>query len=97
VFEEGGPVQRTPDTTRYFVAVVLILMLVSIVNVADKELLAPVADAVKAELKMTDTQPEQCARLSSRGLWAIPVGTAFGSVGAQLSSPWHRHLGTSRG
>jgi MFS family permease len=34
----------------------ILLMLVSIVNVADKELLAPVADAVRAELKMTDTQ-----------------------------------------
>jgi MFS family permease len=31
-------------------------MLVSVVNVADKELLAPVADAVRAELSMTDTQ-----------------------------------------
>ena len=48
--------QKPAYTTRYFVAVVLILMLVSTVNVADKELLAPVADAVKAELKMTDTQ-----------------------------------------
>lgn len=48
--------QRTTYTTRYFVAIMLILMLVSIINVADKELLAPVADAVKAELKMTDTQ-----------------------------------------
>ncbi len=48
--------QKPAYTTRYFVAVVLILMLVSTINVADKELLAPVADAVKAELKMTDTQ-----------------------------------------
>ena len=31
-------------------------MLVSIVNVADKELLAPVVDAVKSDLGMTDTQ-----------------------------------------
>lgn len=31
-------------------------MLVSIVNIADKELLAPVADAVRADLQMSDTQ-----------------------------------------
>jgi MFS family permease len=55
-FVEGGLVQKTAYTTRYFVAVVLILMLVSAINVADKELLAPVADAVKSELNMTDTQ-----------------------------------------
>lgn len=43
-------------TTRYLIAVVSVLMLVSIVNVADKELLAPVADAVRAELGLNDTQ-----------------------------------------
>lgn len=48
--------QRSTFTTRYFVVVVILLMLVSIVNVADKELLSPVADAVQAELSMTDTQ-----------------------------------------
>ncbi|MEW5870338.1 MAG: MFS transporter [Chloroflexota bacterium] len=41
---------------RYLVVVTLLLMLVSVVNVADKELLAPVADAVKADLGMNDTQ-----------------------------------------
>jgi len=41
---------------RYLVIVVVLLMLVSIVNVADKELLAPVADVVRLELNMTDTQ-----------------------------------------
>jgi MFS family permease len=43
-------------TTRYIVLLVALLMLVSIVNVADKELLAPVADVVRVELNMTDTQ-----------------------------------------
>ena len=43
-------------STHYLVVVIVLLMLVSIVNVADKELLAPVADAVKAELRMNDTQ-----------------------------------------
>lgn len=48
----------TPSTptTRYLVGLILLLMLVSIVNVADKELLAPVADAVRADLGMSDTQ-----------------------------------------
>jgi MFS family permease len=41
---------------RYLAIVTGLLMLVSIVNVADKELLAPVADAVKADLGMNDTQ-----------------------------------------
>jgi MFS family permease len=43
-------------STRYLVLLTGLLMLVSIVNVADKELLAPVADAVKADLGMNDTQ-----------------------------------------
>lgn len=43
-------------TTRYLVLLVGLLMLVSIINVADKELLAPVADAVRADLGMSDTQ-----------------------------------------
>jgi MFS family permease len=43
-------------TRRYLVTLVGLLMLVAIVNTADKELLAPVADAVRAELDMTDTQ-----------------------------------------
>jgi len=42
--------------TRYLVGLVVLLMLVSITNVADKELLAPVADAVRHDLGMTDTQ-----------------------------------------
>lgn len=41
---------------RYLVSLVFLLMLVAIVNVADKELLAPVADAVRADLGMSDTQ-----------------------------------------
>jgi MFS family permease len=40
----------------YLIAVVALLMLVSISNVADKELLAPMADAVKIDLSMNDTQ-----------------------------------------
>jgi MFS family permease len=43
-------------TTRYIIVLVGLLMLVSIINVADKELLAPVADAVRGDLGMTDTQ-----------------------------------------
>lgn len=43
-------------TTRYLVVLVILLMLVSIVNIADKELLAPVAEVVRADLGMTDTQ-----------------------------------------
>jgi MFS family permease len=43
-------------TRRYLTALVVLLMLVSIINVADKELLAPIADIVRAELGMTDTQ-----------------------------------------
>ena len=43
-------------TSRYLVGATLLLMTVSIVNVADKELLAPVVDAVKADLGLSDTQ-----------------------------------------
>jgi MFS family permease len=43
-------------TTRYLVGATLLLMTVSIVNVADKELLAPVVDAVKSDLGLSDTQ-----------------------------------------
>ena len=43
-------------STRYLAMLTGLLMLVSIVNVADKELLAPVVDAVKADLGMNDTQ-----------------------------------------
>jgi MFS family permease len=43
-------------STRYLVMLVGLLMLVSIINVADKELLAPVADAVRTDLGMNDTQ-----------------------------------------
>lgn len=42
--------------TRYLALLAGLLMTVSIVNVADKELLAPVVDAVKSDLGMTDTQ-----------------------------------------
>jgi MFS family permease len=45
----------TPSTS-YLILLVSVLMLVSTINVADKELLAPVADAVRADLSMTDTQ-----------------------------------------
>ena len=43
-------------SSRYLFLLTGLLMLVSVVNVADKELLAPVADAVKADLGMNDTQ-----------------------------------------
>ena len=51
-------VASTPGAyrTRYLVMLVVLLMLVSITNVADKELLAPVADAVRHDLGMADTQ-----------------------------------------
>jgi MFS family permease len=42
--------------TSYIVVLVGLLMLVSIINIADKELLAPVANAVQADLEMNDTQ-----------------------------------------
>jgi MFS family permease len=41
---------------RYLVILIILLMLVSTINVADKELLAPVADAVRLDLHMNDTQ-----------------------------------------
>jgi len=47
---------KHPASTRYLVLLTALLMLVSVVNVADKELLAPVADAVKSDLGMNDTQ-----------------------------------------
>lgn len=47
---------ETTPTKRYLVALTGLLMVVSIVNVADKELLAPVVDAVKQDLGMSDTQ-----------------------------------------
>jgi len=47
---------KRSDSNLYLAVIIVLLMLVSIVNVADKELLAPVADAVKAELSMNDTQ-----------------------------------------
>jgi MFS family permease len=47
---------RNAFSTRYLVIATMLLMLVSIVNVADKELLAPVVDAVKRDLILTDTQ-----------------------------------------
>ncbi len=40
----------------YLFFLTLLLMMVSTINVADKELLAPVVDAVKLELGMNDTQ-----------------------------------------
>lgn len=42
--------------SHYLAMLTALLMLVSIVNVADKELLAPVVDAVKIDLHMTDAQ-----------------------------------------
>ena len=44
------------NPARYFVLLVGLLMLVAIINVADKELLAPLADAVRTDLGMNDTQ-----------------------------------------
>jgi len=47
---------RTTFSTRYIVLAMALLMLVSITNVADKELLAPMVDAVKADLNLNDAQ-----------------------------------------
>ncbi len=55
IVEAKSPPQKRL-TGRYMVGMVVLLMLVSTVHVADKELLAPVAGAVKAELGMSDTQ-----------------------------------------
>lgn len=41
---------------RYLVILVALLMSVSMINIADKELMAPVVDAVKLDLQMNDTQ-----------------------------------------
>ncbi len=43
-------------TTRYLVGLIVLLMLVSIVNVADKELLSPVAEVVRTDLGMNDAE-----------------------------------------
>jgi MFS family permease len=47
---------RSGYSNRYLVALVALLMLVSIVNAADKELLAPMAEAVRVDLHMNDIQ-----------------------------------------
>ncbi len=47
---------RLAPSTRYLAGLVILLMLVSIVNVADKELLAPVAEVVRTDLAMNDAQ-----------------------------------------
>ncbi len=47
---------KSTATARYLVVLTGLLMVVSIINVADKELLAPVVDAVKLDLGMNDTQ-----------------------------------------
>ncbi len=47
---------RRSYTTRYLVVLVILLMLVSVVNVADKELLSPVAEVVRTELRMNDAE-----------------------------------------
>ena len=47
---------KSTASARYLVVLTGLLMLVSIINVADKELLAPVVDAVKLDLGLHDTQ-----------------------------------------
>src|SRR5512142_513027 len=47
---------KSTASVRYLVVLTGLLMLVSIINVADKELLAPVVDAVKLDLGLHDTQ-----------------------------------------
>jgi MFS family permease len=72
---------KQPATARYLVILVGLLMLVSIVNVADKELLAPVMDAVKADLRMNDTQIGM-VRSSDRWVrkYIIIIGTLIWSA-----------------
>jgi MFS family permease len=69
---------------RYLAIVTGLLMLVSIVNVADKELLAPVADAVKADLGMNDMQ---LGAVRSAVFLAALVGQIFWGP---LSDRWVR-------
>jgi MFS family permease len=60
-------------TTRYLIALTVLLMLVAIINIADKELLAPVADVVRIELGMTDTE-----------LGAVSAGVFLAALLSQL-------------
>ncbi len=48
--------QSPTFSRRYLIAMIVLLMLVAIINVADKELLSPVADAVRTELHLSDTE-----------------------------------------
>jgi MFS family permease len=66
------------------VFLVTILMLVSVINIADKELLAPVADSVRTDLAMTDTQ---LGAVRSAVFLAALVGQIFWGP---LSDRWVR-------
>ncbi len=48
--------QTRTSSRGYFIFLIVLLMLVAIVNTADKELLDPVADAVRHEFGMNDTE-----------------------------------------
>lgn len=69
---------------RYMVSLVMLLMLVSVINIADKELLAPVADAVRTDLAMNDTQ---LGAVRSAVFLAALVGQIFWGP---LSDRWVR-------
>ena len=71
-------------STRYLIVLILLLMLVSIINVADKELLAPVADAVRVDLDMSDTQ---LGAVRSAVFLAALIGQVFWGP---LSDRWVR-------
>jgi MFS transporter, Spinster family, sphingosine-1-phosphate transporter len=71
-------------TKRYLAMATILLMAVSIVNVADKELLAPVVDAVKLDLGLTDTQ---IGAIRSSVFLAALVGQLFWGP---LSDRWVR-------
>jgi MFS family permease len=70
--------------TGYLVALVTLLMLVSAVHVADKELLSPVADAVRTDLGMNDTQ---LGLVRSAVFFAAMLGLIFWGP---LSDRWVR-------
>jgi MFS family permease len=71
-------------SSRYLAGATLLLMTVSIVNVADKELLAPVVDAVKLDLGLSDTQ---IGAVRSSVFLAALVGQIFWGP---LSDRWVR-------
>ncbi|MCZ2127740.1 MAG: MFS transporter [Anaerolineales bacterium] len=73
-----------PASSRYLFVLTTLLMLVSIINIADKELLSPVVDAVKADLNLTDTH---IGTVHSAVFFASFIGLFFWGP---LSDKWVR-------